>query len=47
MSLTTTETREVAVVSVGGLPGSPVTARVTALLVRAREAVFYVWSRTE
>jgi len=34
-------------VSVGGLPGSPVTARVTALLVRAREAVFYVWSRTE
>ncbi len=47
MSLTTTETREVAVVSVGALPGSPVTARMTALLVRARDAVFYVWSRTE
>jgi len=47
MSRTTTETREVAVVSVGVLPGSPVTARMTALLVRAREAVFYVWSRTE
>jgi general secretion pathway protein K len=47
LSLTTTETREVEVVSVGALPGSPVRARVTALLVRARDAVFYVWSRTE
>lgn len=47
LSRTTTETREVAVVSVGWLPGSPVRAKVTALLVRARDAVFYVWSRTE
>ena len=47
LSRTTTETREVEVVSVGWLPGSPVRAKVTALLVRARDAVFYVWSRTE
>ena len=43
----TTETREVEVTSEGWLPGSPVRVRVTGLLVRARSAVFYVWSRTE
>ena len=47
LAQTTTETREVEVVSDGSLPGSPVRARVTGLLVRARSAVFYVWSRTE
>ncbi len=44
---TTTETREVEVTSDGWLPGSPMRARVTGLVVRARSAVFYVWSRTE
>jgi len=34
-------------VSIGWLPGSPVRAKVTALLVRARDALFYVWSRAE
>ena len=47
LSRTTTETREVEVVSIGWLPGSPVRAKVTALLVRARDALFYVWSRAE
>ncbi len=47
LAQTTTETREVEVTSDGWLPGSPVRARVTGLLVRARSAVFYVWSRTE
>lgn len=43
----TTETREVEVVSEAWLPGSPVRARVTGLLVRSRGAMFYVWSRAE
>jgi general secretion pathway protein K len=43
----TTEVREVTVESVGFLPGSPVVARVTGLLVRAGGTVFYVWSRAE
>jgi general secretion pathway protein K len=43
----TTETREVAVESTGWLPGSPVVARVSGLLVRAGGTVFYVWSRAE
>jgi len=44
---TTTETREVEVTSEAWLPGSPVRARVTGLLVRSRGFVFYVWSRVE
>jgi len=47
LAQTTTETREVEVTSDGWLPGSPVRARITGLVVRARSAVFYVWSRTE
>jgi general secretion pathway protein K len=47
LGLTTTEAREVQVTSTGWLPGSPVRAQVTGLLVRAGGAVFYVWSRTE
>jgi len=47
MARATTETREVEAVSEGRLPGSPVVARVTSLLVRSRGTVFYVWSRTE
>lgn len=43
----TTETRELAVTSVGGVEGSPVRVRITALFVRARGAVFEVWSRIE
>jgi type II secretory pathway component PulK len=47
LAQTTTETREVEVRSYGWIPGSPVRARVTGVMVRARSAVFYVWSRTE
>lgn len=47
LARTTTETREVEITSEGWLPGSPVRSRVTGLMVRARSAVFYVWSRTE
>lgn len=43
----TTEVREVAVESMGSLPGSPVVARVSGLLVRSGSTVFYVWSRAE
>jgi general secretion pathway protein K len=43
----TTETREVAVTSVGWVEGSPVRVRITALFVRARGSVFQVWSRIE
>ena len=43
----TTATREVEVTSHGWLPGGPVEVRITALFVRARDAVFYVWSRAE
>lgn len=43
----TTQTREVAVESDGQVPGSPVVAKVTGLLVRAGTTVFYVWSRAE
>ena len=47
LARTTTETREVEVSSEAWLPGSPVHVRLTGLLVRARSAVFYVWSRVE
>jgi general secretion pathway protein K len=47
LSRTTTETRELEIVSEGWLPGSPVRVRATGLLVRSRGAVFYVWSRVE
>ncbi|HYU29468.1 MAG TPA: hypothetical protein VEK83_10590 [Gemmatimonadales bacterium] len=47
LARTTTETREVEVNSEAWLPGSPVHVRLTGLLVRARSAVFYVWSRVE
>lgn len=44
---TTSQTREVEVTSEAWFPGSPVRARLTALLVRSRNYVFYVWSRVE
>jgi len=44
---TTTETRELEVRSVGWVEGSPVRIRITGLFVRARGAVFYVWSQVE
>jgi general secretion pathway protein K len=44
---TITETKEIEVASEAWLPGSPVRARVTGLLVRSRESMFYVWSRAE
>lgn len=47
MTRAVTETREVAIMSEATLPGSPVRARMTGLVVRARDAVFYVWSRVE
>jgi len=47
LARTTTETRELEIVSEGWLPGSPVRVTATGLLVRSRGAVFYVWSRTE
>jgi len=47
LARTTTETRELEIVSEGWLPGSPVRVRATGLLVRSRGAVFYVWSRVE
>jgi general secretion pathway protein K len=47
LARTTTETRELEIVSQGWLPGSPVRVTATGLLVRSRGAVFYVWSRVE
>jgi general secretion pathway protein K len=47
LARTTTETREIEIVSEGWLPGSPVRVSATGLLVRSRGAVFYVWSRVE
>jgi len=47
LARTTTETRELEIVSEGWLPGSPVRVSATGLLVRSRGAVFYVWSRVE
>lgn len=43
----TTETREVEVTSEGWLPGSPVRAHLIGVFVRARDAVFHVWSSAE
>ena len=43
----TTETREVEVTSEGWLPGSPVRSRLIGVFVRARNAVFHVWSSAE
>ena len=47
LARTTTQTREVEVRTEAWLPGTPVRARLTGLLVRARGSVFYVWSRVE
>lgn len=43
----TTETREIEVTSEASLPGSPVRVRATGVFVRARDALFHVWSSVE
>lgn len=47
LARTTLDTREVEAVSEGWTDGGHVQARLTALLVRSRNAMFFVWSRME